>query len=266
MLLARLLTAAVALPLLVAVVALGPPWLLNAILGLIGLLGLWEYLVMTGSLGRLTLVAGAGCGLALVGLMGFGRGDLAVLPALAGLALSGLGAVLSFRGRAQTWQVVERLWLGLGLIFLPLGCMAGLAAVTRTGRWLLLFLLGVVFAADTGAYFCGRAWGRKKLSPHVSPGKTWAGLWGGLAGGTLVGLLAGVLDGDPADLVIGPLLGLSLAGLGVLGDLMISLLKRTYQVKDTGSLLPGHGGFLDRLDSFILAGPWLYAAYRLWGV
>ena len=119
--------------------------------------------------------------------------------------------------------------------------------------------------ATPGAYFTGRAWGRSKLCPTISPNKTWAGLWGGLFGGALVGLIGGILDGDPLDLLTGPALGLGLAGLGVVGDLLISMIKRHYQVKDAGSILPGHGGVLDRLDSFILAGPWLFAVWRIWG-
>ena len=124
------------------------------------------------------------------------------------------------------------------------------------GSWLILLLLLIVWAADTGAYFAGKNFGKRKLAPHISPGKTQAGLLGGLIAAPLMALLAANLMPlayiEPVSLI---LLSLVTAGVSVGGDLMISLHKRTSGLKDSGKLLPGHGGILDRLDSLLAAAP-----------
>ncbi len=114
--------------------------------------------------------------------------------------------------------------------------------------WLLLLLVATA-GSDTGAYFVGRALGKRKLIPHISPGKTWAGLWGGMAVAVLgVALLAPLLHLPWAHVV--PLgLALNLASVG--GDLAESMLKRGFGAKDSGTWIPGHGGLLDRLDSLL---------------
>jgi len=261
----RVLTAAVGLPLLVAAAWWGPAWLMALLFGLAGLAAWLEYGRTVGRPHPLLMAAGLVCGQVLILVLGWGR-EVWLGPTLvAGLGLiSGL-AIFLFSSRPAVWQEVERLWLGLGLVFVPLGFLAGLAGLEDQRRCLLLFLLAVVFASDSGAYFSGRWLGRRKLCPAISPAKTWVGLWGGLLAGGLVGLAGGILDGDPADLVIGPALGLSLAVLAAAGDLIMSMVKRSHQIKDAGRLLPGHGGLLDRLDSFFLAAPGLYLAWRVWG-
>ncbi len=124
------------------------------------------------------------------------------------------------------------------------------------GSWLILLLLLIVWAADTGAYFAGKSFGKRKLAAHISPGKTQAGLLGGLITAPLTALLAAKLmpitSIEPTRLI---LLSLIVALVSVGGDLMISLHKRTSGFKDSGSLLPGHGGVLDRLDSLLAAAP-----------
>lgn len=124
------------------------------------------------------------------------------------------------------------------------------------GSWLILLLLLIVWAADTGAYFVGRAFGKKKLAPNISPGKTVAGLMGGLILAPAVALLAAYLmpigTMEPLRLV---LLTVITALISVGGDLMISMHKRMSGHKDSGHLLPGHGGILDRLDSLLAAAP-----------
>jgi phosphatidate cytidylyltransferase len=124
------------------------------------------------------------------------------------------------------------------------------------GSWLILLLLLIVWAADTGAYFAGKAFGRKKLAPHISPGKTTAGLFGGLIAAPLIALLAvNFMPIEGFNYLWLILLSLVTALVSVGGDLLISLHKRTSGIKDSGTLLPGHGGVLDRVDSLLAATP-----------
>jgi phosphatidate cytidylyltransferase len=125
------------------------------------------------------------------------------------------------------------------------------------GRRWVFFVLAVVFAGDTGAYYVGHRWGRHKLFPAVSPGKTIEGAAGGLLSSLAAGLLAAVvlLSSDGIGIGFAVVLAFALALVGQLGDLMESLLKRVCRVKDAGGMLPGHGGLLDRLDSLVFAFP-----------
>lgn len=121
---------------------------------------------------------------------------------------------------------------------------------------MLLLCLALVWAADSAAYLVGRRFGRRKLCPQVSPGKTVEGLLGGLVGAALVGLIAGLALGL-GGLRLAALVGLATAcaAVSVVGDLAESLFKRRAGVKDSGDLLPGHGGVLDRIDALIAAAP-----------
>ena len=130
------------------------------------------------------------------------------------------------------------------------------------GRMLMLYLIAVVKCSDGGAYFVGRAFGRRKLVPRISPGKTWEGLGGAVLGaqfgGGLFCLIAGQVSSFRLPLKHALILGLLLAAAGVLGDLFESLLKRASGAKDSGNMLPGLGGVLDVLDSLLFAAPVLY--------
>lgn len=128
------------------------------------------------------------------------------------------------------------------------------------GKWWVLLALPAVWLADSGAYFVGRAFGRHKLSPRLSPNKTWEGYLAGVVTGALAGAglaqlwRVGAGPGSQLSAPLGALLGAALAVLTPLGDLGISMFKRQMQVKDSGSLLSGHGGALDRTDSWLWAG------------
>jgi phosphatidate cytidylyltransferase len=129
------------------------------------------------------------------------------------------------------------------------------------GERAVLYALLIVWLADSGAYFAGRAFGVRKLAPAVSPGKTWAGLWGGLAACAILAVLAAWLFGLP----LWPLLGVTLVigVFSVVGDLTESLCKRFAGLKDSGNLIPGHGGMLDRFDSLLAALPLLLLGIHL---
>jgi phosphatidate cytidylyltransferase len=121
------------------------------------------------------------------------------------------------------------------------------------GPRLVLALLFIVWAADIGAYFVGRAWGRHKLAPRISPGKTWEGFVGGLGAAVVAGAIASLWSGTPIA-VLAPL-ALAAGVFSVIGDLVESRLKRGAGAKDSSHLIPGHGGLLDRIDSLCAAAP-----------
>ena len=167
-------------------------------------------------------------------------------------ALWGVVALLLTRFPLRLPQAVV---LVGGLLLLPLAWLAFAWLLKTRGfgpHW-VLYLFIVVAAADVGAYFAGRFLGRVKLAPQISPKKTWEGLIGGLALVTLVAFAAAQwFDVAPLGLVA---LSLATAGVSVVGDLGVSMLKRTAGLKDTGQILPGHGGALDRIDSLLAAIP-----------
>jgi phosphatidate cytidylyltransferase len=146
-------------------------------------------------------------------------------------------------------------------VLLPLAAWCALMLFLRVGAVTLLSVLVIVWLADTAAYFSGRAFGHKKLAPHISPGKTWAGVWGAIVAVIIVALIVWkavptaplytnrVLDAFGVMAAI-PALAF-LVAVSIVGDLFESLLKRQAGTKDSGHLLPGHGGFYDRLDAML---------------
>jgi phosphatidate cytidylyltransferase len=161
-----------------------------------------------------------------------------------------------------------------GIVYAGL-CLTALARIKlawgahssgHAGGHMVVFVLLVAWVGDTGAYFAGRFLGNKKLYPAVSPKKTWAGAFGGLAGSLVAGLAmkAGLGDGLPLAWLDVVLIALPGAALGQMGDLSESLIKRSTGVKDSGGLLPGHGGILDRIDAVLFMAPYLmlYAQVR----
>jgi phosphatidate cytidylyltransferase len=184
---------------------------------------------------------------------GFGLG----LTLMAGVCLAGGGEP------AERLERLQRRGWGLLYVGGLLACLLLILGLAN-GRLLVLFLLASVVFADTGAYFSGRFWGRRKMAPQLSPGKTVEGLVGGLAAASAAGALFAWLVMDDTGPGAGALLGLAMAAFSVLGDLLESVIKRSAGVKDSGGVLPGHGGLLDRVDGIILAGPPLLLARLLW--
>lgn len=149
----------------------------------------------------------------------------------------------------------------LGLILLPLsGCILAALYENLYGIGLIVYVLGLVIAADSGAYFAGNLWGKHKLIPEVSSGKTIEGSIGGLLLPMLVAW-AGALVWSPMSWLAWFGLAFVTTVMSMFGDLLISMLKRRSHVKDTGSLLPGHGGVLDRIDSLLAALPCFYIGF-----
>lgn len=183
-------------------------------------------------------------------LASLGPADMPVVAVAGGAGLLGLFARRLAPGRG--------FWLAAGVLYCGL---PGIALVWLRGQdkgfELTLWLLLIVWATDIGAFFTGRAIGGPKLAPSISPNKTWAGAFGGLAAAAATGALFGVAiargSGVTSPLFLAGLAGLSLvfAIVSILGDLFESGLKRRAGVKDSGNLLPGHGGVLDRLDGLV---------------
>lgn len=164
---------------------------------------------------------------------------------------------------AVFWIVVVPLWLrnkwsfadndfvgyAVGLLLL-VPTWAALAALHARGPWVLIGAMALAWVADIAAYFAGRAFGRRKLAPSISPGKTWEGVGGAVAGVILYGIAVGMGTGlTVSSLLAGLVLLIPLTGLTIVGDLFESLMKRQAGIKDSSNLLPGHGGVLDRIDS-----------------
>lgn len=186
-------------------------------------------------------------------------GDAAVLMVSAGAATL-LAAVLVYsRDRAVEGMFSEL--AGVLLSFLYLGGLLGLYVAMRADHdsWVVLWLLLSVKSSDIGAFFSGRSFGKHRLAPWISPGKTWEGLAGGVALASVIGGVGAWALATSGVLVIGvvwgALLGAMLAVAGQVGDLVISLLKRDAGRKDASGALPGFGGVLDVLDSLLLAAP-----------
>jgi phosphatidate cytidylyltransferase len=244
----------------VAAVLLLPTPYLALLLGIVLLFGAWEWTRLAGVCRfawRAAFVAVAASCLLLLWQAPIRQEFGALLGAIALLWL-GL-AVFLFRVRSiEATDDPDPLLLPVGLAVLlgPWMAVVHLHSVLEQGPWLVLFLLILIWTADTAAYFTGRRWGNAKLAPVLSPGKTWVGVFGGLGGSAVCGVvLAWILDLPPV-LGLGAVLMCALtAFVSVVGDLYESLLKRRRGLKDSGHLLPGHGGMLDRIDSLTAAAP-----------
>jgi phosphatidate cytidylyltransferase len=262
MLVQRVVTALVLLPLLIGAIAYLPPGWLYAVFCTAGLLAAWEWSALMGPTGtRLPVRAAFVASCAAAMLLGWWAREHAVWACVAAAAwwVFAIGLVRGYPAN------VERARPGLGLMWL-----IGLLLVVPTmlglwmlhampdGPWRVFFLFFLIFAADTGAYLAGRNFGKRKLAPSVSPGKTVEGMVGGLllcaAWAACAGPLVFQLE-RPQQIVLLVVLSLVVAAFSVLGDLVESLFKRVAGVKDSGTILPGHGGMLDRVDSILAGAP-----------
>jgi len=255
-LVSRILVAAVLLPVVVGVVYLGGWWLFALALGG-GLIALHELYTMARAHRPLVLAGYLGLVLAFLGLqLGGVQWMLGGLLAtfVFSFVVFGLSDVRPSATTSFGVTLLGVVWVGAGLGFLLL-----VRDIPDHGFWAVMAVLFTVFAADTAAFFVGRAVGRHKMAPAISPGKTWEGLVGGVAAAMLVAFV--ILYKDRDEFLSIPemlLLGAAVALAAVLGDLFESAVKRDLEVKDSGRLLGGHGGMLDRLDALLWAGPAAY--------
>ncbi len=208
-----------------------------------GLILAWEWGRLVREQGNdLTFYAHAAATIAACGFAVSNAGWMALISLLAG---AGIAALLSKDSPARLWSALGVLYLGL-----PILILIWLRADPAYGLMVIFFLFMIVWSADTAAYFTGRAIGGPKLAPSISPGKTWAGFAGGLIAPTLLAFGFALWLGDTSAIVLGAI-GAVLAVASQLGDLAESAIKRNFHVKDSGNILPGHGGLFDRVDGLI---------------
>ena len=226
-------------------------------IGVVVTLGAWEWARLAGFEAQSARVVFA----AVVALLLFG---LHIFPDLApwvlGAAVLWWAAatflVLTFPQSAVHWSsIATKLVIGL-LILLPAWQGLVLIKAMPLGNWLIMAVMILVWGADIGAYFSGRKFGKRKLAPKVSPGKSWEGVFGGLLLSLLITAAVGVVRDWSASQMFAALAGAAVIVLiSVVGDLTESMFKRQAGVKDSSNLLPGHGGVLDRIDSLTAAIP-----------
>jgi phosphatidate cytidylyltransferase len=247
----RIVVGAAGLPLVLGLVWLGGWWLF-ALAAVVGLLALHEYYAMTRPLRPIVIAGYLGLLLTLFAAQAGG------FTWVAGGLFTTFALAFLLKGMAETRQsatvsvgatVLGVAWIGLGLVYIM-----ALRDLHSHGRLAALTVLLAVWAGDTLAFFVGRLIGRHRLAPRISPGKTWEGLVAGTAATVFVTFVA-LYDDRHKFLTIGQalLLGLAIAVAAPLGDLFESLLKRDMGVKDSGRLLAGHGGMLDRVDAQLFA-------------
>lgn len=257
----RILTALILIPIAIAIILLLPTPAFAAIVAVVFLMTQWEWTRLIGITTTTVRVASVLIGaMLLAGLWSLRDQDIWWLVIGAGV-LWWLLAMLwlrhfSFAASPTPGNRALKLVAGLGIFVPAWAALVEIHAIEPLGRWWTLFALVLIWAADSFAYVTGSRYGRTKLAPRISPGKTIEGAWGALVGAALVALLGGWLFGDRG-LALALLLGVAMLTVvfSIVGDLFESLIKRQANVKDSGALFPGHGGLLDRLDSVFAAMP-----------
>jgi len=281
----RLLTAAVLIPIVVALVWWAPPWLLAIAAAVVAILALIEFFDLGDRMGLRAFRQWSLFGAALIFYSQFSTGlvqtrgvsseltavihraDWPVIPLDLALLLFVAGAVaIGLATRRPLGEVLPALSVGSsGLLFiaLPFSYLVRIDEMDRFGKHLVLFTLVLVWSGDMLAYFVGRFAGRVPMAPALSPKKTWEGAIANVAAALVVAVFfARWMDTDLVTmLVVAALANIA----GQAGDLIESAYKRGASVKDSGGLLPGHGGMLDRIDSLIFAAPVVWLVFRWLG-
>jgi phosphatidate cytidylyltransferase len=269
----RILTAIVALPVLLYTVWSDTPYYFAALTAISVLIGLYEFYSLAS---RLEIIAqktlGCVAGLAVVACFTFNRPAL-IAAVLSGLVIVSL-SILIFQGGdlGKAMAIASVTVLGVLYVALLAGALIGVRmlddahtvpATPKLAAKLLTTFFAMVMLTDTGAYYTGRAIGRHKLAPRVSPGKTIEGSVGGFISSALAGVACREFFFHEIPLLHVISLGVIIGIVGQIGDLAESMLKRGAGVKDSGAIFPGHGGMLDRIDSLLFCAPIIYY-YSQW--
>jgi phosphatidate cytidylyltransferase len=261
----RWITGLSALPvLIVCVVTGGTPF--SLLVGAAGLVCLWEYFRIacppgTRLIAEPILLAGYAAGVALIVCAHAARPDLIPVVLALNILAGGLISLFCFPSQRGVVELAAKQIQGICYIPLPLSLLILLRMAPGGMTWVFL-LCAVIFAGDTAALYAGTLWGRHKLSPSISPGKTVEGALAGLAANLSVGAAAKAMFLSEPGWIPCLLFAIAAGGAGQIGDLFESELKRVSNVKDSGGILPGHGGILDRIDALLFAVPVAYV-FRL---
>ncbi|MGD9076867.1 MAG: phosphatidate cytidylyltransferase [Desulfobacteraceae bacterium] len=255
----RWLTGIVAIPILIYIIGFGPRWLFCILLLMASLVGLYEFYAFTAAtLPRFVRIAGYILTILLFAV--FYTRQVLIAPVI--IALWAFVPIAFFMltrpSPNQQWTAdMGKSVLGPVYIVLPLALL-WMIDLQPNGKLWIFFLLVVSFVNDTGAFYFGRLFGKHKLYEAISPGKTWEGAVGGLLCSVIAALwFLQILRLHPINMMIVALI-VSLSIAGQIGDLAESMLKRNHGVKDSGRILPGHGGLLDRIDGLLFSIPVLY--------
>ncbi len=243
----RFASAAVLIPLALIPTLLGHEWFVGLLMGMAAA-ATWELTTLQARAGVSGFPVIA---VLLAALLPLGAALQVLTPgwlllgAVAGAALFVVGYTATERSRLGGWALTLAAGLYPGVLLAPAVSLRERA----DGLGLILLIMAATWACDTAAFFVGRRWGKHRLAPAVSPGKTVEGVGGGLAGGLVVGAIASLLLPEAPARIVG--LGIVVAIAAILGDLAESAMKRRLGAKDSGWLVPGHGGLLDRIDGLL---------------
>lgn len=257
----RVITASILAPLIILGILKVPTLYFSFLLGGILLLGAWEWSRLSGIssvAGRAVYVLVIAACLWLASLvMAQPGGSFYLLLATAFWWLTVITRLWRFAGdEKKTGFSLPQALIGIVVLIPPWVALVELHGLSEMGPTWVLFSVLLIWVADIGAYFSGRRWGASKLAPRVSPGKTRAGAYGALVGALVWGVLMVWYVGMAVDVIPGfLLLTLLTCAISIVGDLFESMMKRQRDIKDSGQLLPGHGGMLDRIDSITAAAP-----------
>ncbi len=257
----RIITALILAPLVLAGIIYLPVLPFAILIALVMLIGAWEWadLSSLSPSSRNIFIAIVGAAFIACYLLAAGL-QIGILSIAVVMWCLIIWWVITFPESQTYWGASGRRALLGAVIIVSAWLSLLLLKQASSGSEKIILLLFIVWGADIGAYFSGRAWGNSKLAPNVSPGKTWAGAYGGIAASVVIALLCsylfGLNDGSSiTDWLRFAFLGLLVAIVSVFGDLAESMIKRFRGVKDSGQLLPGHGGMMDRIDSLVATLP-----------
>jgi len=261
----RIATALVLITVVVVVLTWSPIWLFQVLMMGLALGGLWEFYRIVNPRDHFLLITGLLFGLLIAGTLIFFGFPAWAFPLFIGaffiLALAHMFHATNAEG------VISKLGLilfGAAYLSLTLPVFVWLR-ISNHGRFLIVLTIAIVALGDSFAYAFGKMIGRHNFSPLISPKKTIEGFIASFFGGVVGAVICWQVFWPelPIGLII--FLGLSVALIGALGDLIESLIKRAYHVKDSGNILPGHGGILDRLDALLFAAPFVYFTFKITG-
>jgi phosphatidate cytidylyltransferase len=257
---ARVLSALLLIPVVLGVVWFLPPVATTLLAAVAAVLAIVEYSALAKALGIdvqrtiAAVTAAAAC-------VAVGYGEIP-FDGVVLFTLLAVGTIAVAKGQPLPGALAAAAATAFGLVYIgvPLGAVAAIRLIG--GREAVLLLMATIVVSDSAQYYTGRAFGRVPLAPSISPKKTREGAIGGLVFGTAAMIVGGRYVFPSSPLAILAVTGLVVVVLGIIGDLFESLLKRSAGVKDSSALIPGHGGILDRIDSWLFAGPAYYVFVR----